>query len=371
MRSYIDFDITTNWPIDIVELQIPGVSEAERYLAKHLPQVLVAAKKGNAAIIRRFGAGLPDLPDTGYRAMVICLARVALRHGTLSDWHYHYHNEVHSLDVLEHLLVLTQYQPTGQPNNSGLHQLGPWSCLCLSLFAAAHDIWQTKSGYSPVGIGYNEHASAEETMRILVAIGLDQRRHQPLFQMLRWMIYGSTFFTGPMEFDDATLPPGALAPLVAKQIVTAGMPVGKFNAAQAAELVLLATDIDTGNVAEPIEQYARQSVRMCREAHRGINLTQTDQTSSQSVLRFLTSNQEQYFFNQQRFYSQIARAALSEAKQETGELLKQLVDWLRSRYTDGADQIDALPVGEIIMNDFLDKAAQLGRRPTRHADANQ
>ncbi len=361
--SYIDNAPAIDWPVDEVELQIQDAVQAEQYLTTYLPNVLQSAKRLHADIINHFGAGPADLSDAGYRVMLICLARVALRHGSMSEWSYDYHNEVHSLDVLEHVLMLAGPRPDIPNDYHGLRQLGPISSLCLELFAATHDIWQTKSGYSVSGIGHNEHASAEEAMRILLAAGLDGQLHQPLFQLLRWMIYGSTFFARAMEFEDTAVKPGALAPVVAQQVIAGNQSVGEFNAKQAADLVLLAADIDTGNVAEPIMQYAAQSVRMCLEAHRGLDLNQTDQSTSRSVLNFLTTNQEQYFFQQQRFYSAIARHALSAAKTETGSLLKELISWLRRRYAAQPGRSAELPAAAAIVEDFTTKAESLAMQP--------
>jgi len=359
MLSYLDFKQSMDLGIDMAEQKIADVHQAEHYLSKNRPQILQTARYVNTAITQQFGPGLAGFPNLGYDISVLCLARVALRHGSMTNLNYHYHNETHSLDVLKKLLLLAEQQVEQSAQPKGAQQLDALSCLCLTIFAVAHDIWQTQAGYSVIGIGHNEYASVEETMRILVAAGLDQQQHQSIFQLLRWMIYGSTFFTQPLQLDDVCLSVGALAPVVAQQVLDAGNAVGEFSAAQAADLVLLAADIDTSNVAETISGYAEQSVRVCREVHRGWDFSLADQTASRSVLGFLTDNQEQYFFKLQYIYSPIAQAALNKAKQQTGELLRQLVAWIRDRYNHEMINNKALPAGDVIINDFLSKAAEL------------
>lgn len=355
MTSLFDINQTTQWPPDRTEQEIPGAAEAEAYLISYLPEVYRVNKECSDHLAQRYGLGIPQLPLVGYEVSVICLARIALRHGSTTSKQFDYHNEIHALDVVRHLQNLTRYNPNTQEHGDGLHQLDALSCLCLQLFAMAHDLRQSEPGYADGGVGNNEQASAEEAMRILVSVGLNKQEHPSIFQLLWWMIQGSTFFTKSIDFSSPYKMPGALAPVIADQVASGG-DVEPFSAAQAADLILLAADIDTANVAQSIEQYAEQSLRMCRESHRSKDLTKLDQLSSHSILDFLTSGQERYFFELQRFYSRLANNAFGPSKQQTGEHLKLLIGWLRSRYEGD------LPAGDVILNDFLSKAKEISHR---------
>lgn len=360
------------WPMDDIERRIPDVAAAEEYLSGRDVRVLQKIRERHAEVINEFGAGVAELPQTGYRVSVVCLARMSLRHGSDAERQRDYHNEGHLLDVLDQMRHISRYQPEQRLHSeplpdegTGLRRLGPLSSLCLAVFAAAHDIRQSEIGYDDDGVGHNERASADECMRILMIAGLDYDRHRHIFQLLRWMIHGSTFYTTTQSFDVLCVQPGALAPVIASQIIERGQSIGQLSAAEAADLILLASDIDTANVAEPIDEYARQSVRMCREANRHRDLKGGDQLASHAVFEFLTSGQEQYFFRQQRFYSQLAQNAFTAAKGETGEHLKRLIQSMRDNYT-----ADDLPDGETLMREFLERARRLRAGQTRHQDSD-
>lgn len=358
----------STWPADAIEQEIPDIEAAEVFLRKNLPDVLSAVKWGNDELIKRVGAGVPEMPDLAYRVSVLCLARMALRHGSLAQATLAYHNERHPLDVLDHLHMIISYQKQlpPQPNPKvSLHHVGPISCLCLSLFAATHDVRQSLKGGDGDGIGHNERASADEAIRVLKQAGLQPQQHAGIFQLLRWMIYGSTFFARTTPLKSDVVEPGALAPLVAEKILRQDVVMGPFSARHAAELVMLATDIDTANVAESIDHYAQQSVKMCREAHHGKEIASDDQQISRSVLAFLTGGQQQYFFHQQRFYSVMALRALSLPKQRTGESLKQIITWMQENFSESDS---SLPSGQVIMQAFWDQANHLASKSTdQHA----
>ncbi len=361
------------WPEDDVEQEISDFAIAERLLEKKLPELLVAIKRGNEELLDSVGAGVTEMPDLAYRVSVIGLARMALRHGSLADNSLAYHNERHLVDVLDHLRMIIHYQnqqPAKTNPQASLHHIGPVSCLCLSLFAATHDIRQSQKAVDDDGIGHSERASADEALRILKQAGLRPQQYSGIFQLLRWMIYGSTFFVQTKKFNSGVVEPGALAPLVGENILRQGVVMDPFSARHSAELVSLATDIDTANVAEPINQYARQSVNICQEVHQGRDFASTDQQLSRSILNFLTNGQQQYFFHQQRFYSVMAQKALNAPKQQTGELLKQLITWMQQHFlgttADSDSEINSLlPNGQVIMQAFLDKAERLAGESTR------
>ncbi len=352
MQQLSNHAVKTVWPADSVERQIPGISEAEDYLRRHRPELLQTTRELNRELVTQFGAAIPDQPDMACQVSAVCLARVSLRHGSGTESGYAYHNETHSLEVLQQLCRIARQQPAGQSQ-----PLDALACFCLAVFAAAHDMRQTETGHGADAVGCNERASADETDRILVALGLDQDTHQAIFQLLRWMIHGSTFFSKPMDFAGFSVPLGALAPVLAGQVLEQGRTVAELSAAQAAELILLATDIDTANVATPINQYARQSARICRELHQHRDLSGADPSVNRSVLAFLTAGQEHYFFNQQSFYSQLARQALNQHKRVTGQLLQQLIAWMRAHYAAQP------PSGEVLLQAFLAQADRLSEQP--------
>ena len=333
---------------DAIERNIYDVKVAEAFLAAYANDLIEFARERRDSYISTFGSNYQNFADRGYAACVICVARILSRHGSMAGDHYSYHDELHGFDLITHLRKLYHTKPGAA--------LSPEEWMYLAIFANAHDLRQTETGFDEDGVGNNERASADEVVRILSDVGFDPEYQQPMFQLLRWMIYGTTFLPTTTEFGDTIMGPGAIAPFIAQRIRDEGHAVGELTADQAAELVLLASDIDTANVAQPIDQFTNSSARLCRELHRLEGHTTLGDDTAASVLDFLTKGQERYFFVLQRFNSHIARSAFEESKQQTGKLLKRLTRWIQDEFRSQLGEGDLSPSGEKILRTYLVKA---------------
>jgi len=339
------------YPPDEIEGDIADVTTARMYLHRHHTAVLETVRRRRGAFLRLFGEQHNEMAQKTYGAGLICLARMAGRLGTTADQHYNYHDELHPIDLLDHMLILLR-------SDEAL-RITPPEWMYLFIFSAAHDLRQGFPGYDANGVGNNERASADEAIRILELAGFNREEDFPMFDVIEWMIHGTTFLLGEMELGGGIFGPGALAPRLAEKIQPMGESFGPLSNDQVCELVLLAADIDTANVAQPIDQFAEQSESLCREFHKlqGISLNSAD--SGKTAFGFLTRGQEQYFFNSQRFNSRLARAALNESKNRTGEQLRELIAWLEERFTDELENQPDLNTGEHVLQAFLGHAIEL------------
>jgi len=339
------------YPEDEIESEIADVATARMYLHRHHTAVLETVRRRRGAFLRLFGDKHKEMAQRTYGAGLICLARMAARLGTTADQHYNYHDELHPIDLLDHMLILLR--------TDAAEQVTPPEWMFLFIFSAAHDLRQGFPGYDDNGVGNNERASADEAMRILELSGFDRANDYPMFEVIEWMIHGTTFLLGEIELAGSTFGPGALAPRVADKIRADGASFGPFSNDQVAELILLAADIDTANVAQPIDQFAEQSESLCREFHKLQDISLNSAASGKSVFGFLTRGQEQYFFNSQHFNSRVAHEALSKSKERTGKQLRELIAWLEERFTDELENEPDLNTGEHVLQAFLGHAIEL------------
>jgi len=339
------------FPADAIERSIYELSVAESFLSAYASDLMEFARERRDSFIREFGENYQSFANKGYAASVISVARVLARHGSVAGDHYNYHDELHSLDLITHLRELY--------HSDHKFTLSPEEWMYLAIFANAHDLRQNETGYSEDGVGNNELASADETARILADVGFDPEYQQPMFQLLRWMIHGTTFLPTTMEFGDVIIGPGAIAPFIAERIREEGHSVGELTADEAAELVLLAADIDTANVAQSIDQFTIRSGHLCRELHKMEGHASLSHETAPSVLEFLTKGQERYFFALQRFNSQMARSAFEQGKERTGKQLKELTQWAKNEFRDQLGDSEHSPSGEKILRSYLAKARLL------------
>lgn len=339
------------YPPDEIEADIADVTTARMYLHRHHTAVLETVRRRRGAFLRLFGDKHKEMTQRTYGAGLICLARMAARLGTTAEQHYNYHDELHPIDLLDHMLVLLR--------SDAAEHITPPEWMFLFIFSAAHDLRQEFPGYDENGIGNNERASADEAMRILQLSGFDRERDYPTFELIEWMIHGTTFLLGEMTLGGVTFGPGALAPRLAEKIRAGGKSYGLFGNEQVAELILLAADIDTANVADPIDQFAEQSESLCREFHKLQGISLDSVASGKSVFGFLTRGQEQYFFNSQRFNSKVALMALSESKARTGVKLRELIAWLEHRFAEELENEPDRNTGEHVLQAFLGHAIEL------------
>ncbi len=339
------------YPPDEIETDIADVSTARMYLHRHHTAILETVRRRRGAFLRLFGHKHKEMAQKTYGAGLICLARMAARLGTTADQHYNYHDELHPIDLLDHMLILLR--------TSDAEHITPPEWMFLFIFSAAHDLRQEYPGYDDNGVGNNECASADEALRILELAGFDRDQEYPMFEVIEWMIHGTTFLLDEMELVGNTFGPGALAPKLAEKIRASGQSFGSFSNEQVAELVLLAADIDTANVAEPIDQFAEQSESLCREFHKLQGISLSSPESGKTTFGFLTRGQEQYFFKSQKFNSKVASSALSESKARTGEQLRELIAWLEERFRGELEHEPQLNTGEHVLQAFLGHAIEL------------
>jgi len=262
-------------------------------------------------------------------AFVLASARMAVRHGSWGEDFHAYHNELHTREIVDQRICLLQKQ-------AGWGALNGVQWLLLWLFAACHDLRQRedpKLGNQLAGA--NELSSCAETWRILDVVGFSRKQHQTFYQTLRLMIAASTFSpTGskPREIASAM---GASEDQM--------------------ELVLLASDIDTANVAEPITALVRSAIRLVKENEYRAGRSDLGRNSAGHVLEFLTQSQKDYFARQQRFESMLGKKVFGPRKQRNHRAVEALTEGLRQHFSSGLGGV----TGRAIIDELLERTKRL------------
>ncbi len=264
-------------------------------------------------------------------AIRIAYVRLAYRHGTLGEDFHAYHNETHILDILGpriDCLIATH----------GLLALGLRDWCVLNLFAACHDLRQREEPMYEAGVGANERASIEETFRLLDHCGFSRSVDADIYLAIDLTIAGSTF--------DARQPPGSAAFNAAELVQSGGALAAKLaqkldkhhpgwrddgRIVHAHELALITADLDTANVAESFDRFARSAENLCLEREMLCQRDLDSAESAQPVLGFLTDGQDRFFFDLHRFNSELGRQAFGPAKEDNAARLKSLSLGLRAR----------------------------------------
>lgn len=332
--------------MDAIEQRVHDLDSAHRVLDRHVPENFEWLRRWQRHSAERFE--FADWVEQAHAAITICLARIALRNGSAAEFHRCFHDEQHLFDLLGRV--------------DRLHCCAPLAFsdyIALALFCAGHDLRQDLSepdgeGGS-AGVGRNERASAAELERILEGVGLDSHGHAPMRAVVRQMIHGSAFHARAFVYRGRKYPGGALAPALVEELDNTPGAGGVFSSGRL-ELVLLAADIDTGNVADPFEIYIDRAVRLCRENFALRGSPELDTGTAVGVYRFLTEEQERYFFALQRFHSGAAKACFQADKEANGVKLKALTAAMRARYE--SLLADAVPdiSGERVIADCLELA---------------
>lgn len=319
------------YPPDATEERLADVASGRKLMAERRPDVFALLKR-RRAIFREAYPGKDHVLDRAEDALLLSMARLGVRHGSFGHDYHHYHNENHAMEILERRIgrVLEEM---------GVNALPGRDWLALALFATCHDLRQREPVSFSHGIGANEAASAAETFRILDASGFSRQADEDLYLALEIMIAGSTFDATPRppqsQFNTAEIVAtgGPLAPKLAGELDHTD-PHWRENAKlnHAIELALIASDLDTANVAEPFPELAASAGRLAAEREMRSGRSLDDGDSGQPVLGFLTGGQERYFFELHRFCSGLGRAVFGDGKVENAPKVRALSDLLRERF---------------------------------------
>ena len=337
------FDYPTQFPADDVEALVPDAETARKLVGERRPDLLALLQHRRDRFARLIEAS-PGAPVRAAEdAVLMAFCRMAYRHGSWGRDFHHYHNEEHIFEILgprlERLI-----------DSVGVAGLSLRAWFLLALFAAAHDLRQREATQFSAGIGSNERASIEETFRIMQQCGFTAERNAEVFLSTELMIAGSTFDARPpppkYEYNSADIIVQSGGALAQKLEVKLDKHVAGWRddprIAEALELALIAADLDTANVAETFPLYMASAERLCLEREMRSHRDTASPDSAQSMLKFLTTGQEHYFFDLHRFSSAAGRRTFAEAKQANVEPIRFLIRALPERLPEPANGEEVL-----------------------------
>ena len=347
----------TVFPADEIEKEIPDTATAVRLLAEKDPSFLRYSHQRRATFEKTFGDEYSDLLDKAERALLIAYARFASRHGSWGNDLHAYHNEGHAVEILADRINYLC-------DKAGANRLQPLDWVMLTLFGVMHDLRQREAPEVEALVGANERASIQEAHRIMTIAGFDAKVDVNIYRTIDSMISGSTFHVQPkqnpfMAPAEAAVSCGALAPMLIRQLEQDNPDWREEpELVDRARLTLIASDLDTANVAEPMIKFSRSAVRLCKEIE---FRSQRDlgEESAKSVLFFLTVGQESYFFNLHEFDSEIGCEVLGAMKESNAPHIKQLCGHMRDKFGD-----DPAPgvTGQMVIDEFMHKASEISGR---------
>lgn len=291
-----------NFPPDLIEERVSNVDRAWELLNNKLPHF----KNIYSSWLKWYKEITSDTPMQKViaDAVLITYARMAMRNGSLSISPRSYHCEKHIDDLLYRLMSISQLADSKTVPDYG------WSLL--SLFMSGHDLRQSEKKNMFGLIGYNEQASYQELSRLLTQIDKDKVVRQEHKELLKLMIHGSTF--GEETGATGNIYQGNLVKYILRN-------VGYF-ANTDKELAYLACDVDTANVATDLKTYAQSSIDVYNE----IQNVSKERLSAQV---FFGQQQEQYFFNLQKFNSKLGVLAFAQRKRDNAPRIKQVCDLIK------------------------------------------
>ncbi|MGA9332772.1 MAG: hypothetical protein WBV39_00655 [Rudaea sp.] len=326
------FQYPKQYAADAIEALVPDPATARTLVSKRRPELLALLDDRR----RRFAPLIAERPSAPVRpaedAVLMAFCRMAFRHGTWGEDFHDYHNENHIFEILgprvERLI-----------DTIGLDALSLRDWFLLALFAAAHDLRQREVPEYQAGIGSNERASIEETVRILHACGFNEEANPEVFIAIELMIAGSTFDARPpppaLEYNSADMVMQSGGALAQKLEIKLDKHVENWREDQrivdAVDLALVAADLDTANVAEAFPLFMASAERLCLEREMRSHRDTSSAESAQPVLGFLTRGQEHYFFDLHRFSSAVGRQTFAAAKQANTEPMRRMIEALRER----------------------------------------
>lgn len=326
-------DTATRFPPDATELRIPDADAARILLEQGRPDVLDVIRSRRGLYHDAYGVDAAAHLERTERAVVLGVARLAMRHGTLGNDYHAYHNEDHALEILDRRL--------GQVIDAlGVEALPGRDWLALSLFATCHDLRQRENQQYFDGIGANELASIAETHRILDATGFERDRDAALYAAIEIMIAGSTFDPTPRPTEssafnsaDAARAGGALAPKLSG-LLERREPDWHTHPALAHALYLaqFASDLDTANVGEDFRHLTESGERLASEREMRAGRSLDTGASGPPVLGFLTTGQVKYFFELHRFCSDLGTQVFALGKRDNAPRVRKLAEQLQQRF---------------------------------------
>lgn len=324
----------SRFPADAIEAAVPDVDAAAVLLFSRRPELPPWLARWQQQLVTDFGQGLHDDAARAGDALCIALARMGQRYGSWSGDYHAYHNENHALELLDGRL--------GRLVDHAKGTIDGRDRIALALFSTCHDLRQRESGETGTPVGANEAASIAEALRILAIAGFDERHDAWLYRSLEMSIAGSTFDAGPLPPDsrsntaELAARGGPLAPKLGEWL-DAIKPTWREDpiTVHALALAQTASDLDTGNVAEPLLELVASSIRLCEEREMRAGRALGSHESAEPCLAFLTDGQERYFFDLHRFCSERGREAFAPGKAANAKPLRALVNALRDHYSDG------------------------------------
>lgn len=229
----------------------------------------------------------------------ISYARMALRNGSISPQPRQYHNEKHIEDLLYRMMAVSEF-----PESKSIPDYG-WSLL--TIFIGCHDLRQAEAPESKTLIGNNETASYKELVRILSKADPKRSLSEKQLQLLKLMIYGSTF--GTNKDENGNVFNGNLVAYLLEQ-------TAQYSDVDK-EIAFLACDIDTANVSAPLAEYANSSVNVYQE------IQEFGKTPLPAKI-FFSDMQEDYFFTLQSYNSKLGYLALNDLKLQNAPFIRQV-----------------------------------------------
>ena len=337
------------FPPDACERSRASLEEAVAELRQRRPDLFAVMNEVGQAYLAAFGREYAPLLQRTFDALALSFVRMATRHGTWGDDLHEYHNEHHSLELLNGRLARIRLQ-------LGWRALDVREWLLLALFATCHDLRQREPVAFWWDIGANERASIAETFRILDRVGFSRVQDREFYVTLGLMIAGSTFDArpaAPNPFNTAEVASsgGSLAPKLVAQLGSA-RPNDALQ--RRTQMMLIAADLDTANVGEPFASLAGSAVRLVQEREKRAGRALNASESARPVFEFLTDCQERYFFELHRFVSALGTEVFGAAKRSNESRVREQSRRMRERFPQGT-----LPgqTGQQVIDAFLEFAA--------------
>ena len=338
------------FPPDVFERRYQSVPEAMQLMRDRRPDLIHIMADIGGAFIRHFGDGYLPMLENTQRALSLSFVRMAYRHGSWGTDFHAYHNESHTLELLNGRLARVRLQ-----HSWTALEAEEW--LLLAMFSTCHDLRQRELPSMVDGVGANERASMAECARILALAGFDPVQDAEYFDSMSYMIAGSTFDARPDHVSgaDAASSGGSMSFKLVKRF-EAAHPSWRQDPMlrRRHRAILLSSDLDTANVGEPFLALARSGERLIREREFRHDRSLDDPDHALGVFEFLTDGQERYFFKLHGFVSDVGRSVFGLGKEINAPKLKQLTDGLRDRYPNLENV-----TGEMVINSFIETASQL------------
>jgi hypothetical protein len=336
---------------DAIELADPASTGVETDLATRAPEFVAFLNERAVDFDRAFAGRAARLKQISLVALKHAYVRFARRHGTWGEDLHQYHNEHHAMEIMDRRIRrLCEVV--------GSQALEPEEWLLLTLFGGMHDLRQRETPNFNLPVGANESASIDEAERILVHCGLDPVADREFLNCLEMMIAGSTFDTRlhkPMLLTaaEAATAVGALAPTLVRDLKKAEPDWESSEVLKRRiRMTLLASDLDTANVGEPLKLFGESAVRLCLERESRCGRADLGPGSAEQCLKFLTSGQERYFFELHRFYSELGERAFGPQKVTNGPLVYEISRRMHQRF-------GVIPAPEVSGRQVIDEFVRL------------